>query len=168
MTRIKLIYLLAAAIAFVLSDCGPKTVPTAVTDEYHEDLSATLPEIPEYVSPVEVDEVTERAAFTDPEIDITEALNSVLDSIAIIRKNIPYSQYTVLVHNSNSRSEADEARLNVFRVMPEAKPKIQFISPSYRVKVGTYFNRIDAYQTLVKLKKMFPNAVIVPEQVYID
>jgi len=168
MSKIKFIYLLLASIAFVLSECAPKTVPTSVTEEYNEDLSATLPEISEYVSPIEVDEITERAPFVEPENDITVALDGVLDSIAIIRKNIPYSQYTVLVHNSNSRSEADEARLNVFRVMPEAKPKIQFISPSYRVKVGTYFNRIDAYQTLVKLKKMFPNAVIVPEQVYID
>ena len=168
MTKIKFIYLFLVAIAFVLSYCSPKTVPTAVEEEYQEDLSATLPEIPEYVSPVEIVEVVERAEFSEPETDITIELENVLDSIAIIRKNIPYSQYTVLVHNSNSRSEADEARLNVFRVMPEAKPKIQFISPSYRVKVGTYFNRIDAYQTLVKLKEMFPNAVIVPEQVYID
>jgi hypothetical protein len=52
--------------------------------------------------------------------------------------------------------------------MPDAKPKLQFISPSYIVKVGDFFDKLEAYQTLVILKKQFPNAIIIPEQVYIE
>ncbi len=146
--------------------CGPKTVPVSTEEEYHEDLSSTLPEIGKYKSPVQEKERIEKASFQEPYMDITTKLDIVLDTIAGINKDIPKVQYTVLVHNSNSRQAADEARKNVFRVMPDANPIMQFISPSYRIKVGNYNNKIEAYKTLVKLKDMFPNAVIVPEQVY--
>jgi hypothetical protein len=43
---------------------------------------------------------------------------------------------------------------------------MQFISPSYRIKVGSFIDKVEAYKTLVKLQDMFPNAVIIPEQVY--
>jgi hypothetical protein len=160
-----LIFLLAA----FSYNCAKKTVPTAVIEDYSEDLTHTMPEIGEYEDPaLEVDEMVEKAPFRNPDLDVTEDLDVVLDSIATINKNLPYLRYTVMVHNSNSRNDAEEARKDVFRVLPEAKPKLQFISPSYIVKVGDFFDQLEAYQTLIKLKRQFPNAVIIPEQVYID
>jgi len=160
-------YILLIIMGMVLTDaCGPKTVPTATQEEYHEDLTSTLPEIGKYESPVREKSPVKKPEFREPSLDITSRLDVVLDTIARVNQEIPNIQYTVLVHNSNSRQAADEARKNVFRVMPDANPKMQFISPSYRVKVGNYNDKIEAYQTLVKLKDMFPNAVIVPEQVY--
>jgi hypothetical protein len=156
-------------IAGLLYGCAKKTVPTAVTEDYSEDLMHTMPDIEEYVDPLLTEEETvEKAPFRYPELDVTENLDVVLDSIATINKNLPYLRYTVMVHNSNSRNDAEEARKDVFRVMPDAKPKLQFISPSYIVKVGDFFDQLEAYQTLVKLKRQFPNAVIIPEQVYIE
>ena len=156
-------------IAGLMYRCSKKTVPTAVTEDYSEDLTHTMPDIEEFEDPMlSVEETVEKAPFRDPELDVTEHLDVVLDSIATINKNLPYLRYTVMVHNSNSRNDAEEARKDVFRVMPEAKPKLQFISPSYIVKVGDFFDQLEAYQTLVKLKRQFPNAVIIPEQVYID
>lgn len=153
-------------LGFVINACAPKAVTVKTEELYSEDLSATLPEVEEYVSPVDNTPEPEAKEFTDPNMDITQALDSLLDSIAVVNKQVPYYRYTVLVHNSNSRQAADEARRNVYRVLPDANPQMEFISPSYRVKVGKYFNRLDAYQTLVRLKELFPNAVVVPEQVY--
>jgi hypothetical protein len=162
-------YYLLLFLAGILFNCARKTVPTAVTEDYYEDLSGTLPEIEEYTTPVEeTPEEVVRAEFRQPVLDITDGLNIVLDSIAAINKNLPYLRYTVMVHNSSSRHDAEEARKDVFRVMPDAKPILQFISPSYIVKVGDFFDQLEAYQTLVKLKGQFPNAVIIPEQVYIE
>jgi hypothetical protein len=155
-------------LALLMYNCTKKAAPTAVKEDYREDLTNTIPEVEEYVSPIEDKEDVTRAEFTTPELDITEDLDVVLDSISAINKNLPYLRYTVMVHNSNSRNDAEEARKDVFRVMPDAKPKLQFISPSYIVKVGDFFDRLEAYQILVKLKRQFPNAVIIHEQVYID
>jgi hypothetical protein len=146
--------------------CGRKTVPVATEEEYHQDLSSTLPDVGEYKSPVADKTRSEKVEFREPYMDVTSELNEVLDTLALVNKEIPNFKYTILVHNSNSRQAADEARKNVFRVLPDANPQMQFISPSYRVKVGSYFDKIDAYPTLVKLKELFPNAVIVPEQVF--
>lgn len=160
-----LIFLLAG----IVFSCAKKTVPTAVTEDYSEDLSQTLPDIEEYESRAVIEEeMVEKAPFRTPEMDVTDDLDIVLDSISTINKNLPYLRYTVMVHNSISRSDAEEARKDVFRVLPEAKPVLQFNSPSYTVKVGDFFDQLEAYQTLIKLKRQFPNAVIIPEQVYID
>lgn len=161
-------YSIFLLLIWLLYNCAPKTSPTAVKEAYSEDLSYTLPEVETYLSPIRVEEEVEKTPFRQPELDITEDLDVVLDSIAKINKNLPYLRYTVMVHNSNSRNDAEEARKDVFRVMPDAKPKLQFISPSYIVKVGDFMDQLEAYQTLVKLKRQFPNAVIIPEQVYID
>lgn len=162
--NLKHIFLIGLAI--LLDACSPKTVPVSTQEEYHEDLTSTLPEVSKYESPVRERTSVEKQEFMEPYMDITYKLDVILDTIARVNQDIPNIQYTVLVHNSNSRQAADEARKNVFRVMPDANPKMQFISPSYRVKVGSYSDKIEAYKTLVKLKNMFPNAVIVPEQVY--
>ncbi len=161
-------YILFWGLSMVLMyACAPKIVPVSTDEDYTEDLSSTIPEVETYISPVLENPEREPVNFRIPTMDITYQLESVLDSIVVVNKEIPYFQYTVLVHNSNSRQAADEARKNVYRVLPDASPKMQFISPSYRVKVGEFSDKIDAYKTFVKLKKIFPNAVIVPEQVYI-
>ena len=160
------IVMLAAVMCY---GCSRKAVTTATTEEYSEDLSHTIPDVEIIVEPEEeLVETVDRAPFRTPELDVTEDLDEVLDSITTINKNLPYLRYTVMVHNSNSRNDAEEARKDVFRVMPDAKPKLQFISPSYIVKVGDFYDQLEAYQTLVKLKRQFPNAVIIPEQVYIE
>lgn len=165
MIRKNSIFLLLLGMLF---HCTPKISTTTVKEPYNEDLMHTLPEIETHVSPDSLEAEVVKAPFRQPELDITEELDVVLDSIAKINKKLPYLRYTVMVHNSNSRNDAEEARKDVFRVLPDAKPKLQFISPSYIVKVGDFMDQLEAYQTLVKLKKQFPNAVIIPEQVYID
>ena len=140
-------YGLIFLIAGITFNCAKKTVPTAVIEDYSEDLSHTYPEIVEYENPaLEVAELEEKADFRTPELDVTDSLDLVLDSIATINKNLPYLRYTVMVHNSNSRNDAEEARKDVFRVLPEAKPKLQFISPSYIVKVGDFFDQVPKRQ----------------------
>lgn len=164
----KLLKLLYIVLIFMLFNCAPKTVPVGVEEKYEEDLSSTIPEIEPYLSPIELDMKPIDKTFVEPTMDVTVKLDSLLDSISVVNKTIPYFQYTILIHNSSSRREAEESRRNVFRILPDAKPKLQYVSPSYRVKLGKFYNKIDAYQVLVKLKPQFPNAVIVPERKYFD
>ncbi len=147
--------------------CAPKTVPVSKEEKYEEDLSHTIPEVDPYISPVPEKSPLAPASFSEPIMDITLQLDTLLDRIALVNTQIPHFQYTILVHNSNSRQAADSARRNVFRALPDADPKMNFDPPSYKVKVGRFYNKLEAYQTLVKLKEVFPHAVMVPEQVYI-
>ena len=101
-----------------------------------------------------------------PEMEVTERVKIILDSMALLNRQTQFSRLTILVTNSNSREDAEQARLDVFRILPGSKPTLDFVAPTYRVKVGKYFSEVEAYQTLQKLKKQFPNAIIVPEPVY--
>ena len=148
--------------------CAPKTIPTVTEKKvYEEDLSVFRPEIPVYEEPtIDTTDLTIVNEEIIPVMDVTGELSILLDSISKVNLETEFYEYTVQVHIGNNREEADEARLDVIRVLPEVKPKLEYKSPSYRVKVGRYFNNVEAYQTYVKLKEQFPSAIIVPERVY--
>lgn len=42
---------------------------------------------------------------------------------------------------------------------------IQFVQPKFRVIVGKYYNRLEAHRDLFRLRKSFPDAIIIPEKV---
>jgi hypothetical protein len=44
---------------------------------------------------------------------------------------------------------------------------IQYQQPKFRVTVGKYFTRIEAQKDLVKLKRIFSSASLVPERIMI-
>ena len=154
----------------ILAGCVQKISAPASTGEkkYSEDLAAFRPEIPEYresyTDSAEL-EITEQQ-FITPVLDVTDEMRVLLDSIHKVNMGTEYYEYTVLVHIGNNRVEADQARLDVIRVLPETQPELEYKSPSYRVKVGRYFNNVAAYQTYIKLRETFLNAIIVPERVY--
>lgn len=154
----------------MLAGCARKISVPASTGEkkYYEDLSAFRPDIPEYPeSPKDSAEleIRDQQVITHV-LDVTDEMRVLLDSIHKVNMETEYYEYTVLVHIGNNRDEADQARLDVIRVLPEAQPKLEYKSPSYRVKVGRYFNNVAAYQAYIKLRETFPNAIIVPERVY--
>ncbi|MFC2124396.1 SPOR domain-containing protein [Bacteroidota bacterium] len=152
-----------------LARCTQKTIPSDSGQRtYDEDLSVFRPDIPVYEEQ-SIDSTDLRVIpneNVDPTLDVTRELSVLLDSISKVNLEREYYEYTVQVHIGNNREEADEARLNVIRILPDVKPKLEYKSPSYRVKVGRYFNNVEAYQTYVKLKEQFPSAIIVPERVY--
>jgi len=167
MNRLFLFISLAAFLLLVR--CTPRTVTTQSGKVKHEeDLSSFRPEIPVYVEPERENNEIEVIDNDDdePVMNVNSELQVLLDSISKNNLKTEHYEYTVQVHIGNNREEANEARLNVFRVLPDAEPRLEYKSPSYRVKVGRYFNNVEAYQTYVKLKEQFPSAIIVPERVY--
>ena len=65
-----------------------------------------------------------------------------------------------------------QQRRRVIRRVPiypreEWRPPVypQYKQPTWRVKVGDYFSRIEAQQVLLRIKDLAPNAIIVAEQI---
>lgn len=165
----RLFLFISLVVFFFLIRCTPKTLTTQSNQVTHEeDLSIFRPEIPVYEEPEYDNSETEviRNENVEPVMDVNSELQILLDSISKANLKTEHYEYTVQVHIGNNREEANEARLNVFRVLPDAEPRLEYKSPSYRIKVGRYFNNVEAYQTYVKLKEQFPSAIIVPERVY--
>ncbi len=100
-----------------------------------------------------------------PVMIVSEKVDAVLDSIDrinTVRKFIP--GFTIQVYSGLNREEAGNARKRLLDEM-EMRADLQYIQPKFRVRVGYYFTAIDAQKDLVKLRKAFPNAILVPENV---
>jgi hypothetical protein len=158
--------LLIFSLVFLLQ-CSRKTAVVATNDSaYSEDLSPNRPQVHDYVSPEPYSSLRQNKEVKEPQLDVTDEVGIILDSMTEVNKRTQFSQYTIQVHTGSIREAAEAARLELYRLLPESKPVLEFVPPLYKVKVGKYFSQIEAYQTLLKLKEQFPNAIVVPERVY--
>jgi hypothetical protein len=114
-----------------------------------------------------VEEKNPQTDTKEPSSDITDELNILLDSIIRINRETEYTVYTIMVHNSNSRESAEMAMKLVFQAQIQIRPKLEYVPPSYKVKVGQFFTQLEAFPILEQLRKDFPNAVMVPERIFL-
>ncbi len=161
------VVILPALFLLILLGCTKKvTTSTSQNNTYYEDLSGTLPEINNYKSPKPFNSLHQDTVFSAPQLDVTTKVSTLLDSMYSLNMRTQFSELTILVYNGNSREAAEQARMDVFKLVPGSKPILEFIAPTYRIKVGNYYDELGAYQVLQKIKSLYPNAIIVPEPVY--
>jgi len=100
-----------------------------------------------------------------PVMTVNEKVNFVLDSIDklnLTRKVVP--GYTIQVYSGLNSEEARSARKRLQEEL-SMHADMQYIQPKWRVRVGNYFTNLDAQKDLVRLKRAFPNAILVPESI---
>lgn len=103
-----------------------------------------------------------------PQNDVSKRLNARLDSMAEKNQKLKYAQgYRVLVYSGNSSEEATKARDKVYEILPDANIYTVYKQPTFRVKVGDCFDRLEANSVYIKLKSNFTNALVVPDQINI-
>ncbi|MCR6642348.1 MAG: hypothetical protein NVV82_26020 [Sporocytophaga sp.] len=97
-----------------------------------------------------------------------QATDARIDSVAARNRGIKNAQgYRVLVYSGSSSEESRKVRERIYKILPDADIYAQYKQPTFRVKVGDCFNRIEANNLYVKLKDEFPEAKIVPDQINI-
>lgn len=150
--------------------CSPKLATKVTTEDYTEDVSAFRPKFdPDVKEPVDQPSLTpEKGSYVPPTHDINREMNSIMDSIVLHNQDKLYLTYTIQVYIGKSREEANLVREKVYRVLPEEKPILNFRQPSWRVTVGKYFNREDAYKALNMLRENFPEALLDPERKHME
>jgi len=162
-----IINLLLIFSVIVLSECSHKTSAVSSGENtYYEDLSGYRPPVHDHISPEPYSIANRNKAIKESELDVTDEVGVILDSMTELNKRTQFSQYTIQVHTSSIREAAEAAKIELYRLLPQSKPVLEFVPPLYKVKVGKYFGQLEAYQTLLKLKEQFPNAIVVPERVY--
>lgn len=100
-----------------------------------------------------------------PTMTVNSKVDYVLDSIDqlnSLRKFVP--GYTIQIYSGLNREEAGNARKKLLDVL-DMKSDLQYTQPKFRVRVGYYFTSLEAQRDLVRLKRVFPNAILVPESV---
>ena len=96
-----------------------------------------------------------------------------LDSILKIIKSevdeeIFTDGYTIQIYLGDKREEAENTVEKLFEYDSLIKSNTIFTQPNYRVKTGAFEDRFKANFEYKKLKKTFPNAIIIPEKIKIN
>ncbi len=77
-----------------------------------------------------------------------------------------YRIQIMAVSGTNSRSRA-ESTCGAFKSsFPGVSAYITYSEPYFKVRVGNYTTRLEAYKDLQRIQLTFPNAYIVPDQVF--
>lgn len=134
--------------------------------EYEEDISSCRPKYDSAQKSSKEETQPKVDATVVPTKDITQKLNIKLDSLERLSTGVKNSNgFRILVYSGRSSKEVQEAKTKVYQNLPQTSIYIDFKSPNQRVKVGDCLDRIEAYSLYGKLKKHFPNAVIIPDNV---
>ncbi|MBS1491560.1 MAG: SPOR domain-containing protein [Bacteroidetes bacterium] len=146
--------------------CFCKT-PSLVAQKklYHEDLSQLRPK----VEIAEIKKTTNSTAQPEailPTKNINTKIDAVLDSIDqfnVLNKFI--DGYAIQIYSGQKREDAMNTKKKIQEETPELVAILLYQQPKFRVTVGKYFTKLEAQPDLLRLKKMFSTAILVPEKI---
>ncbi|NDK57307.1 sporulation protein [Pontibacter fetidus] len=164
----KIISLLLSLTIVITSGCASssasstdKTVKSGGKDKVVEDLSVYRPKY-------STSEETTTTARIEPKNHVNDKVAMLMDTVASVNKNIKYAQgYRILAYNGSERQTVMNLRKSIARRVPEVKDYLTYNQPNFRLKVGDFFNRVEAQQVLNQLSDLIPNAQIVQDQINI-
>ncbi|MBS1558253.1 MAG: SPOR domain-containing protein [Bacteroidetes bacterium] len=157
---------LLAGCFFMICLCNAPSV-IAQKKPYHEDLSQLRPkgetaEIKKATSPIsQPEEIL-------PTKNINTKIDAVLDSIDqfnVLNKFI--DGYTIQIYSGQKREDAMNTKKKLQEDTPELVAILLYQQPKFRVTVGKYFTKLEAQPDLLRLKKMFSTAILVPEKIQV-
>lgn len=100
------------------------------------------------------------------ELSDNRRIDSLLDTLHHYNARIrSVKGFRLQVFTGIDRELAMKAKETIYRVMPNEEVYVQFQQPTFKVKVGDYRNRYDAHQAALNLRPLFPNAVIINDEV---
>lgn len=162
--------IIIAFAAISLAGCKTSSVTSSGTAVYDEELGHLRPEL----DPLKKkEEDTVRASAPHEMVAYRGHIRAELDSvnrlIAAQNEEQRYvNGYTIQIYTGNSREEANEARLTAMTLDAALEPVISYHQPGYKVKVGSYSDRLEAHKVYQSLKDEFPLALLIPERIKID
>ena len=73
------------------------------------------------------------------------------------------SGYRVVIYNGSDRAKANEAKIKFMRSNPGTRTYMTYNVPSYKIKVGDFEGKGDAYKFLRRIQGSFPSAFVAPD-----
>ncbi|MBY0433648.1 MAG: SPOR domain-containing protein [Cyclobacteriaceae bacterium] len=134
---------------------------------YHEDLYSLRPKLPDVVDTVKQVDLHQKGPVI-PTKNVNARVDAVLDSINrfnLTRKFI--DGYTIQIYSGQNREDAMNAKKKMVTESIGLSAELEYTQPKFRVRVGSYYSRLEAQKDLVRLKRNFPNAILVPEKILV-
>lgn len=67
---------------------------------------------------------------------------------------------------NNSRNRAEAERASFKANFPGISVYLSYSEPYFKIRVGNYLTRLEAYKDLKRIQLTYPNAYIVPEKIF--
>lgn len=155
------------SLLFFLGACaaGISQKSSSSKSGYQEDLAKFRPRYEIKDTAGRNPEIPETAAAVEPSNHVTNVLHGKLDKIA--ENSVKQAKgYRVRIYSGNSKDKALEAERKA-KELTKQNVYVQWQAPNFRVKVGDEVDRIAINYLLDDLRKDFPDAIIVPDDVNI-
>ena len=150
--------------------CTTMRNPGNASSAYSENITGLRPEYEQTITTVDKDDTIERNTdpqqVVEPQEDVTGRLDEILSEIIKKNEEINYtSGYTVQVYSGASRENADMVKSEIYKQLPASRPKVEWVAPNYKVRVGSFLEKIEAQKSYSELKQHFPQAILIPIRV---
>ena len=149
--------------------CSTLRNPGGTASGYSENITDLRPKYDEDLSvpgkdTAEVNEVPQ--VRSEPQRDVTEELDQMLADIVKRNEEIEYtSGYTIQIYSGASRENADMVKSEIYKQLPTSRPKVEWVAPNYKVRVGSFLEKIEAQKSYSELKHHFPQAILIPTRI---
>ncbi len=159
-----LIFFLSFAILF---SCSTQKIITSKNEErgYYEDLSILRSQEQPKKS------IKEEKVILSSQVknNISLELDTIIQIIRRESDNIKFLDgFTIQLYLGDDRNKAEETEQKISEIDSLIFKNTVFTQPNYRVKIGQYTDRFKVNEEYQKFKKLFPNAIIIPERVKIN
>jgi SPOR domain len=154
-------------ILFLMSCVAQKTNDTPYYESLNEVRPRVSPPVDSNTSTTTTVVVQENKPVTFKKT-VNQKIDVVLDSIDrfnLTRRSV--DGYTIQIYSGQNREEAMNTKKKISTDIPDLTANLQYQQPKFRVTVGKYFSKLEAYQDLTKLRESFPSAILVPEKIAI-
>ncbi len=81
------------------------------------------------------------------------------------QKNDFLEGYRVQIAFSNDRQEIYNSKAKVYQDFPEEKAYVAYEQPYYKLRIGDYTSRLEAYERLNEVIKKYPAAFVVRDKI---
>ncbi|MFN7259308.1 MAG: SPOR domain-containing protein [Cyclobacteriaceae bacterium] len=159
-------YLLTPIFFFLFATACQAQRPTK---PYYEDLSSLRPKVNvETISPKDSSRMKSHAPSVPIQFAVNEKVDAILDSIDKFNLTKKFVDgHTIQIYSGQKKDEALNTKTKMSDLIPDLKANVQYQQPKFRVTVGKYFTRLEAQKDLYRLKRVFANAILVPERIMI-
>jgi len=160
-------------VGVVLAGCaGQKPTSTTSTQgKYAEDISIWRPKVEETTNATTTtsSDARKQTVYMEPKYAVNKQLDVVLDSMDRYNLSRNYIEgFTIQIYTGLKREDALSAKKQLTTSLPDMDAEVQYVQPNFRVKVGKYYNRLEAQQDYSEVKRYFSSAIIVPDKLPIE
>jgi hypothetical protein len=156
----------------MMASCATQqqTSTSTPSGSYSEDLSTWRPafEIPPDSALTPTQDDGKEKPYVEPRYTVNKELDTVLDSINRINLTRKYVDgFTIQLYTGLNREEALNTKKKLCIELPELESEVTYAQPNFKVKSGRYFTRMEAQKDFIAIKKVFGNAIIIPDRIKI-